>query len=1044
MNIRDFRSRIDPVILHRGEVYLKSGKVQRITGFGGDGSVMFRVRGTSLYNVIVTVKPDGTISRTRCSCPYEYGGPCKHIAAVLMYIANIFDETTGANSSGDAGMLINAYRRKASAAAGAENNSAEDLHLVPLLKLQGDTLIYTLKFGGKKLFVVKDINELYNAFRSGSTLTYGKSAEITHSFSKLDKQSEELLLLSYTIFRESGYSSCNIKQFELNGMNLLRFFEIMKDTGISLEERFYEIQNTDPEVLMSINKTKSGNYSLKPSGNFMIFTAEPKMVFFDNDNGKIHLCSSKFTDTAAFFLKHTSGKRLIIPGSDIQQFYLSVLRPVSRYITVSGMEKLEEFAPPQFSAKLYLDADNQGCIFGALKFFYGEKEFTPPESRKSNPYCDYYAESACESLLNRYFSPVQLDDGDKVYCIDDEDGQYRLITEGLPLLKERMEIMATDRFSRKMVVRPAPKPAVGVRPSGLMLELEITAEGYSPEELREILAAYRPGKKYHKLRDGSFVTADESIGELLEITESLNLSDKALLKEKIKVPAFRMLYLDSLGNSAESVRINRSEDFLKQTESLRKMLNSPEDIKVPAALKGIMREYQVYGFRWMKTLSAYGLGGILADDMGLGKTLQAIALMLDEKQNGKSSNLVICPASLVLNWENEIRKFAPQLTVLTVTGTAAERSESIAKAGDYDVLVTSYSLVSRDFTEYEDCEFDCIFIDEAQYIKNSATQTAKAVKAINGKHRFALTGTPVENSFAELWSIFDFVMPGYLFSYKYFREHFELPVVRDGSKAAESSLQRIVSPFILRRMKKDVLTELPEKTETVMLSDMEEEQSRLYSAAVSSVKEEITVSSGNNTEKIKILAMLTRLRQICCDPSLIYENYTGKSGKLEQCMELVESCVESGHKILLFSQFTSMLEIIAKKLEDAGITYYTLTGSTKPAARIQLVDKFNTDDTNVFLISLKAGGTGLNLTGADVVIHYDPWWNSSAENQASDRAYRIGQDKNVQIYKLIARRTIEEKIRELQTAKSDLAEMVLSGGGNIMTMSADDIMKLLS
>lgn len=255
-----------------------------------------------------------------------------------------------------------------------------------------------------------------------------------------------------------------------------------------------------------------------------------------------------------------------------------------------------------------------------------------------------------------------------------------------------------------------------------------------------------------------------------------------------------------------------------------------------------------------------------------------------------------------------------------------------------------------------------------------------------------------------------------------------------------------MKPFILRRMKSGVLTELPEKTETVLLSEMEKEQSGIYSANVAEVRSAVTASNGDNTEKIKILAMLTRLRQICCDPALVYENYTGKSAKLEQCVELVESCVNSGHKLLLFSQFTSMLDIVAARLDGMGIRYFMLTGSTKPAQRLKIVNSFNGDDTSVFLISLKAGGTGLNLTGADVVIHYDPWWNSSAENQASDRAYRIGQKKNVQIYKLITRNTIEEKICELQQAKSGLADIVLSGGensGNIMSMTSEEILELL-
>ncbi|MGN0551970.1 MAG: DEAD/DEAH box helicase [Oscillospiraceae bacterium] len=461
-----------------------------------------------------------------------------------------------------------------------------------------------------------------------------------------------------------------------------------------------------------------------------------------------------------------------------------------------------------------------------------------------------------------------------------------------------------------------------------------------------------------------------------------------------------------------------------------------------------MREYQSYGYKWMKTISSYGFGGILADDMGLGKTLQAIALMLDAKQHSEKHivNLVVCPSSLSLNWESEISKFAPELKTLTIIGTASERSKKIEQIPKHDVVITSYSLISRDLADYEKYEFYYHFIDEAQYIKNNATQMAKAVKSVNSLHRFALTGTPVENSLAELWSIFDFIMPDYLYGYQYFKNTFETPVVKEKSAKATESLQRIVSPFILRRLKSDVLTELPEKTETVLLTDMEDEQSKVYSANVASVRAAVSQSDGDSSERIKILAMLTRLRQLCCDPSLVYDNYKGKSAKLEQCMELIGSCIDSGHKILLFSQFTSMLDIIQSRLDEADISFYTLTGATKPAQRIKMVNSFNSDDTKVFLISLKAGGTGLNLTGADIVIHYDPWWNISAENQASDRAYRIGQKKNVQIYKMITRHTIEEKIRELQLSKSELADIALGGGtseNSIMRMSSEEILKLL-
>lgn len=1035
MNIKNFRGYFNYTILQRGQLYLRNKKLKK-KSCDGKGNYRFIVSGTEDYTVTASITPEGELSGLSCDCPYD-GGYCKHLACALLYLGSIYDKSISNRSSAYAGMLITKYSEKAALSAQAVGK----VRLVPELAVTYKGLAFTLKIGREKLYVVSNIEDLYHNFCIGVHKKYGKDLEFTHSPDMLDEQSAALLELAFGVYERSDHYYDSKRSFPLTGLDAVRFFEIVKDSGVLFNGSMFRVETADPKLTLALTETGTGRYSLKFSVDVQVYNATQSAIIVDTSQKIIYVCGRDFTNTVGMLLEALCEEELLISKKEIAAFYMSVIRPVSRLVEFTGLELLGDITPPEFGARLYLDSAPNCPVFGNLKFVYGEKEFTPESSKTKNPFCDHYAEAVCEKLVKEYF----LSDDQRKYSfyLEEDDDVFRLLTEGIPALSEKMEILATDRFSRKTVLRPPVRPAVGVRPAGSMLELELTAEGYSPEELRELLDAYKQGRKFHKLKDGSFSALDGSFDELFEVAESLNISDKALMKEKIKVPAFRMLYLDSLSKTSENVRIERSAEFRKQVKSYREMLDYSEKITVPEQLENVMREYQVYGYRWLKTLSAYGLGGILADDMGLGKTLQAIALMLDERQNGGTS-LVVCPASLALNWESEIAKFAPELRVLTVLGTASERAAAIAKAEQYDVVITSYSLIARDFAEYQEKEFRYVFLDEAQYIKNRSTNTAKAVKSINSRCRFALTGTPVENSFAELWSIFDFIMPDYLFSYRYFREHYEAPVVKDGNEQSKQSLQRIVSPFILRRMKSEVLTELPDKTETVLLSDMEGEQSKLYSANVSEVKTAVSGSDGGNTERIKILAMLTRLRQICCDPALVYENYTGKSAKLEQCLELVESCVNSGHKVLLFSQFTSMLDIIAKHLDGAGISYFMLTGSTKPAQRLKMVNSFNSDSTSVFLISLKAGGTGLNLTGADVVIHYDPWWNSSAENQASDRAYRIGQKNNVQIYKLITRRTIEEKIRELQQAKSGLADIVLNGGeGSIMNMSTDEILELL-
>ena len=447
--------------------------------------------------------------------------------------------------------------------------------------------------------------------------------------------------------------------------------------------------------------------------------------------------------------------------------------------------------------------------------------------------------------------------------------------------------------------------------------------------------------------------------------------------------------------------------------------------------------------------------------MGLGKTIQIIALLLDYKKNNNCgrTSIVVSPSSLSLNWKNEIEKFKTDLKIKVIRGTSEERKNLISRLDKYDLIITSYDLLKRDIEFYQEQKYKFKFIiaDEAQYLKNNNTQNAKTIKKLNAETRFALTGTPIENSLAELWSIFDFIMPGYLFNYKKFKNNYEIAIVKDKDIDVMNNLKKLIGPFILRRTKKQVLTELPEKTITVLNNEMEEEQRNIYTSYLVNTKhklQEIFQEDMYEKSQMKILAALTRLRQICCHPSLFMEDYKSGSAKLEQCIEIMEDGIIAGHKILLFSSYTSMFTIIEKELKRRNISYFKLTGSTKVDERIRLVDEFNQNQNiKVFLISLKAGGTGLNLaggtglnlTGADMVIHYDPWWNVSSENQATDRAYRIGQKNNVQVYKLITKDSIEEKIYELQQRKEQLTDNILNTETTFISkLSKEDIMKLFS
>ncbi len=544
-------------------------------------------------------------------------------------------------------------------------------------------------------------------------------------------------------------------------------------------------------------------------------------------------------------------------------------------------------------------------------------------------------------------------------------------------------------------------------------------------------------KKYIRLRSGAFLPIDdEGFSEFSAVTERLNLSRKDLKKSVIRLPSVHALQLPERGRAFKHTKWGKSLrvflDQLREPESL--------DFELPLQMKAVLRDYQVRGFQWMKALSKFRFGGILADDMGLGKTIQSIAYICSEldERSVKAPILILCPASLTYNWSNEFARFAPAVKVLVAAGQKEERNELLEGIAmeEADVVITSYPLLRRDIDLYSGTAFHTLILDEAQAIKNSASQTAQAVKSIRASRKFALTGTPIENSVDELEAIFSTVFPLLFAGRSTFKE---LPAGRIAS---------IVSPFILRRLKKDVLEELPDRIDTVQRTELLDEQKKVYLAYLSRLREdteEDLLAEGFQKSRMKILAGITRLRQICCHPSLFIENYTGGSGKLEQLLETVKECRDSGKRMLVFSQFSSMLELIRQSLGDSGISPFYLDGATPARERVELCRRFNEGEGEVFLISLKAGGTGLNLTGADTVILYDLWWNPAVEEQAIGRAHRMGQRNVVQVIRLVTGGSIEEKILELQQRKKDLIEEVIEAGENKgARLSEEDIRELLS
>ena len=732
----------------------------------------------------------------------------------------------------------------------------------------------------------------------------------------------------------------------------------------------------------------------------------------------------------------------------LTDFYYHIVPELTESVklTEPDREEIIQFLPPEVSFRFFLDVEEGTPVCRAMADYGDRASFAltdwKTQKMTSTDFRDQIRESTVLLRVEEFF-PELLEDG-SLASSPDEDSVYRVLTEGVETLWRMGEVMSTDRFDG-LTVRKSIRIQVGVSVESELMDLKISSEDVSLAELAEILNSYKLKKKYHRLKNGDFIRMDESIGELAALTDTLQLSRKDLLSGDVSVPSYRALYLEQMLENAQEIYTARDRHYRRLIKDFNAVKDS--DYEIPTELRQVLRGYQVYGYKWLRTLAGCGFGGILADEMGLGKTLQIIAVLLAEKQEGSiGTSLIICPASLVYNWAEEFHRFAPELTVCPVEGNQTERNEIIEHGGKWDVLISSYDHLKRDVQAYEEKVFLYEVLDEAQFIKNQSTASAKAVKVIRAKHRFALTGTPIENRLSELWSIFDFLMPGFLYRYETFRKEMEKPIAKEGSEEASLRLKRMVSPFILRRLKTEVLKDLPEKVEESHIVRFGEEQQKLYDAQVLRMKNLLEKENEESfrKSKIQILAELTRIRQICCDPALLFENYDGGSAKMEACMDLVRSAMEGEHRILLFSQFTSMLDLLKERLGQEKIPYYEITGATPKKERLHLVSEFNNGDVPLFLISLRAGGTGLNLTGADIVIHYDPWWNAAAQNQATDRAHRIGQQKPVTVFKLIAKDSIEEKIQQLQEKKLNLADEIIGGEQvSFSSLTREDLLEMI-
>lgn len=1013
-----------------------------------------------------------------CSCPEgnSWRGMCPH-AKALWEAYQKKEKNQGGSGSGlvftsqEVRTMIREYTNREVARIQLEGQEGAVRFLARLsISGGGKEIRAEFKVGREKQYVIRDLTAFAQAMNHGTYVEYGKNFAFYHSLDAFTPESRPLVefvveLVNvyrdyYAQFRRTSFDSHPpLRELNLSRENRDRFFAIVAGQTLEVEnglkgKRNLQVCSQNPRFYVQVQRQGRDGLSVSFDPKSFLFFGEK--CLYVGDEERIYCCDEECSRVMGVFaaqmsqsVKHT----VTVNQKDIPLLYERVLRRIEPYCVFQDEEiNWEEYRSEPLKAEFRFTSEEPGEITMEPVLSYGEYTFHPIEDETlPRTVCrDVPGEFRISQLIARYFR-YKEPEGKKLVIRGDDEAMFRLMESGMAEFAQLGNILVDDSV-RHMRILPPLSVRTSVSMNGGWLDIRLDMDGLTASDLEQILKAYQGKKKFYRLKSGEFLKLqDDGLLAVARLGEGLDLDSKKLASGHLSLPGYRAFYLDSLFKEGPGITFYRDQLFKAVVRGMKAVEDS--DFAVPSCLQTVLRGYQKLGFRWLRTLDSYGFGGILADDMGLGKTVQMIALFVDEYASGKDAgakerSLIVCPASLVYNWENEFQKFAPMLKVQAVAGTAQEREEVFASLDEgCQVLITSYDLLKRDMKHYESMSFRFQVIDEAQYIKNAATQSARAVKAIRARTRFALTGTPIENRLGELWSIFDYLMLGFLFTYARFKKIYESPIVRESDPEAVSNLKRLIGPFVLRRVKKDVLKELPDKLETAVYSRLQGQQKELYTANAAKLKEELESGGDAVYEKgkIQILAELTRLRQICCDPALCYENYRGGSAKLETCMDLIRNGVNGGHKILLFSQFTSMLRIIEKRLSQEEIACYTLTGSTPKEERLRMVDSFHTDPVPVFLISLKAGGTGLNLTAADMVIHYDPWWNVAAQNQATDRAHRIGQEKQVSVFKLITKGTIEENIMVLQESKKNLADQIIAEGAvSLSSLTREDLVKMLT
>ncbi len=1022
------------------EWYIKRKNIT--TDASGNKSVDFEVDifYSGSFKINIQIDEDGKVLEKKCTCDdYKNNHICQHILACILKKKDDFftEEELSLQKSRS---ILKGFITKEEPKL---NKLKEEIGLDIEVSYLFSNYIVKLKIGQKTKYSIKNrdkFNEFRACYLSGEDMVLGK--KLTYNPNNYFFNSENTKIIEYLF----NYSEIGLNRYEvideplkLNNREFSELLKLLENKRFTLEEiPINRIENGFPTQYHLVLEKDKYKFYIEDFANFKIVDNDSNYIIYNNI---LYILKLEDRKIVCEFVDNEI-ESLIFDKKNLDLFKNGLLKKTMNTLEVSeNITDIKIIKDKKIN--LYFDL-SQDSITARVMLKYGDTEFN-------------YFDTVSDVVRDTDFESKVIDDlikygfieDKKNFVILDMDSTYNFLDDGLSYFTENYTVFTTEKIKKLKIFKDVKVRSNFSIGKDNILAYDFAIDNVDNKEIASLLTAIKSKKKYYRLKSGDVISLfnNQELEDFEALTSDLEIDSKDLKKKSITIPKYRAFFIESLKNNRyQEISTNsKFDEFIKNFSAYKNA-----DVKFTEEENKLLRDYQKEGVKWLYTIYKCDLGGILADEMGLGKTLQAIIFLrklIAEKPDAKI--LIVSPTSLVYNWEKEFQKFAPELKYIAVAESKKKRQEIMQNFDNYNIFITTYGLVRNDNDEYEYKDFEVCIIDEAQAIKNYQAGMTKEIKKIKARTKIALTGTPLENSVLELWSIFDFIMPGYLNSIVRFREAYGIKDVDKDSLKRLDNLNYQIRPFILRRKKKEVSKELPDKIEQIEYLDMSEMEKAMYQSLVEDTKEEIDnviASEGFSKARFKIVTLLTRLRQLCISPALLDKDYTEDSIKIKRLLEIVKELIKDNHKILIFSSFKGAVELVKKKFDEESISNYVIDGSVSGKDRVMLVDAFNKDKTSCFLITLKSGGTGLNLTSADIVIHLDVWWNPQVENQATDRAHRIGQTKKVTVLKLINKGTVEEKIIELQEKKRILSDNLIEGKNTatLDTLTEEELTNLLS